>query len=80
MPEEKCETCRFFLDRRPGEMSGSDRAVLYGYCRCRPPTVIQRYTGTDRSSIAHTAWPIVAKEDWCGDYKPIPREPSVTTL
>ncbi len=72
MAEEKCETCRFFLNRRPTELSASERATLYGYCRCHPPTVIPRDTASERSIPAHTAWPVVAKEDWCGDHKPIP--------
>jgi hypothetical protein len=76
MAEEKCETCRFFLDRRPTELSASERALSYGYCRCHPPTVIPREAASERSSLAHTAWPVVAKEDWCGEHKPISGESS----
>ena len=69
MPEEKCENRRFFLDRQPSELVGSgSQAELYGYCRRHPPTVMQQYLGDGQASRASTAWPVVAKEDWCGDY------------
>ncbi len=80
MPEEKCETCRFFHDERPWEMGRGSRADLYGYCRCHPPTVIQRIAVASQPSIPQTGWPVVAKGDWCGDYERVPREPSLTEI
>ncbi len=77
MPEEKCETCRYFHDERPAEMGRGSLAELYGYCRWHPPTVIQQTAVGSQPSIPQTVWPVVAKGDWCGEHKPIPR---VTTL
>ncbi len=80
MPEEKCATCRFFHDQQPSEMRGGSRAELFGYCRRQPPSVIPQIFVGNPPSMPQTVWPIVAKEDWCGEYKPIPREPSVTEI
>ena len=81
MPDEKCENCRFFNDQRPSEAGGGSRAELYGYCRRQPPSVIQQtLVGANQASMPQTAWPIVGKEDWCGEYKPDPGEAGATAV
>ena len=80
MPDEKCETCRFFHDERPSEMGPGTRSELFGYCRCHPATVIQQYAGAQRPSTPRTVWPVVGKEQWCGEYKPDPGEAGATAV
>lgn len=61
MAEKTCETCRFFVAKASGigvGTGGRAEVVTPGPSRCHAhaPTV--------------AGWPLVAKDDWCGEYKP----------
>lgn len=66
MSGEKCESCRFFYEHSP-KTSGSGSTV-HGSCRRHPPAVIQKYVSHDKASVPETTWPLVATDDWCGDF------------
>ena len=66
---EYCETCRYFLDEVPSEFEGNTREEHFGFCRRYPPTFIPKIVVPDDPDPPTALWPIVAKQDWCGEYE-----------
>ncbi len=65
----KCETCAFWLADRvpPGTQASS---VTRRYCRRYPPVVhITPPANPGEHKIANFYWPVVAQDDWCGEYR-----------
>jgi hypothetical protein len=61
MPDEKCETCRYF-DPVPDDIA-QEWAQFDGLCRRYPPPD-HMVPGT-----VNTSFPLVRFVDWCGEYK-----------
>ena len=56
---ERCENCRFFNQEEEGNALGE--------CRRRSPYLLS-VEEDENSPIG--AWPIVAAEEWCGEFQP----------
>jgi hypothetical protein len=61
-----CQNCIHFADVRPPNLA-SGKAQLYGQC-CRFPPTVHIINGRDRS-FPTTEWPVVKKEDRCGEFR-----------
>jgi hypothetical protein len=61
-----CHKCIHFADVRPPHLPGG-KAQHYGQC-CRLPPTVHIINGQDRS-FPTTEWPVVAKDDRCGEFK-----------
>jgi hypothetical protein len=62
-----CDTCAYFSVTPPARAINNSRAQFYGQCRRGPPTVV--VLANNGVPYAATEWPIVAKEDFCGEFK-----------
>jgi hypothetical protein len=72
---EKCTTCHFF-DRR--QVNGGDgRSVRMGQCRRCAPLLTPNPTKT---YMIEGVWPTVRDDDWCGEWKIVPRRASVAMV
>jgi len=68
---EKCLTCHF-LDRR--HLKGTDgHTVRTGQCRRCAPMLTPN---PGKSYHIEGVWPTVRDDDWCGEWKILPRRPS----
>ncbi len=65
----KCATCVYWLaDRVPPGTAASP--VTRRYCRRYPPVVhITPPARKGEHKIANHYWPVVAEDDWCGEYQ-----------
>ena len=60
--EKTCEGCQHFSLIEEEGMVGSGEQ---GECRAHPPQI----TGDDSSSYG--TWPVIGKDEWCGEWEPI---------
>jgi hypothetical protein len=67
-----CDTCRFY------NMVLSGNRPMF-VCRRQPPRVIGNFIGLQNAGqltfqeFTNTVWPVVGKDDWCGDHVDDPR-------
>lgn len=68
MAPEICHTCRFYCTTSAGGPEGE--------CRRYPPILIELLVAArkrltmDVEDCFEGYWPLVAKSDWCGEYRP----------
>ena len=76
----KCVNCMFwYADRIPPGTETSD--VQRRYCRRYPPEVHITPPARDGDrKVANFYWPVVAADDWCGEYKAQPRVTKPTVV
>jgi hypothetical protein len=68
---EKCVTCHFY-DRRHARAVDA-RAARSGQCRRTAPLLSPVST---KSYQIEGVWPTVRDDDWCGEWKILPRRPA----
>lgn len=67
-----CDTCKF-----SNLILNGNRPVTI--CRRQPPRVIGNFIGLQNAGqltfqeFTNTVWPVVSKDDWCGDHVEDPR-------
>lgn len=66
---EACGSCRY---SRPCNEAGRREAFAELECHRRPPVVIP--LEGDQEAVAGQAWPQVAREDWCGEWRAVRRD------
>jgi len=68
---EKCVTCHFYDRRHARAVDG--RAARSGQCRRTAPLLSPVST---KSYQIEGVWPTVRDDDWCGEWKILPRRPA----
>jgi hypothetical protein len=68
---EKCVTCHFY-DRR-GSRGLDGRGARSGQCRRSAPMLSPV---TTKAYQIEGVWPTVRDDDWCGEWKILPRRPA----
>jgi hypothetical protein len=63
---EKCVTCHYY-DRRDG---GEGKGPAWGQCRRTAPLL---HPVNVKSYMIEGVWPHVRDDDWCGEWKVVPR-------
>ena len=66
----KCQNCEYY-QRRQGKQDGK--------CCKRPPQVVTSIN-VKGVGMPKTAWPIVQKDDWCGEFEQKSDGPSQETI
>jgi hypothetical protein len=64
---EKCVTCQFY-DRRNSTAEG--KGPMWGQCRRTAPML---HPVNVKSYMIEGVWPHVRDDDWCGEWKVVPR-------
>jgi hypothetical protein len=64
---EKCVTCHFY-DRRNSSADG--KGPMWGQCRRAAPAL---HPVNIKSYMIEGVWPHVRDDDWCGEWKVVPR-------
>jgi hypothetical protein len=64
---EKCVTCQYY-DRRNG--AGDGKGPTWGQCRRTAPML---HPVNVKSYMIEGVWPHVRDDDWCGEWKIVPR-------
>ena len=74
MPDERCETCRFWLfwthSRSTFRDADDKDPVPLGVCRRYPPTVTEKIDYDEGTWGINASPPETQGDDWCGEYKP----------
>ena len=65
---QKCVTCQFY-DRRNSERSDG-KGPSWGQCRRTAPAL---HPVNVKSYMIEGVWPHVRDDDWCGEWKIVPR-------
>ena len=64
MAQNRCDQCRYYVAHDTAAMAP------HGHCHHGPP---QAWSGDERIGQSPSSiWPIVAPDDWCGQYQPTP--------
>jgi hypothetical protein len=69
---QKCVTCNFYDRRNARGVDG--RASRAGQCRRSAPMLSPQ---TTKSYQIEGVWPMVRDDDWCGEWKILPRRPAM---
>lgn len=67
---EKCVTCHFYDRRSSRAVDG--RAARSGQCRKMAPMLSPN---ASKAYVVEGVWPTVRDDDWCGEWKILPRRP-----
>lgn len=60
---QRCDNCRYYLKREPGELVPVDNPHITGFCRRHPPRIIE--LAQRMGSI-----PGITADSWCGEWAP----------
>ena len=61
---EECEVCRFWLDRRRGDIQTSDGSRT-GICRFNSPALLF----VEGNEEIERRWPLAYSDEWCGKFE-----------
>lgn len=67
---EKCVTCHYYDRRNSRTVDG--RMARAGQCRKMAPLLSPN---PSKSYLVEGVWPTVRDDDWCGEWKILPRRP-----
>lgn len=65
---ERCEICKFGLFEEDARLF---QELELGHCRRYAPRSIRMDKATDDFEDMQTVFPIVASNDWCGEFQPV---------
>ena len=71
--EENCSTCRFWNG------GTKKKALVIATCRRRYPHIIQdQLTKVVEEDVLPLVgrWPLTKADDWCGEWQPLPGQPT----
>lgn len=71
---DKCVTCQFYDRRNSGPADG--KGPSWGQCRRTAPML---HPVNVKSYMIEGVWPHVRDDDWCGEWKVLPRRGEVRT-
>lgn len=69
---EKCVTCHYYDRRNSRAVDG--RAARAGQCRKMAPLLSP---SPSKAYLVEGVWPTVRDDDWCGEWKILPRRPGL---
>ena len=77
IPNQRCETCRFWKDHddvasHREAAANPDLSQLVGECRRHAPRLVLAdvQPNADMACADSVVWPLTSPLDWCGDYEP----------
>jgi hypothetical protein len=75
MPEQRCETCRFWMDLETSNV-GRCRRNAPRHSLILTPSEMKQMESSHHETYLATGFPVTDRREWCGEYQGTPTEPT----